>query len=202
MMLVKKCALGCLVLLASACGALTNLCEPTVPPKARTPPVNIYDLTVDVSVFPEGWDACLGPGGIPEREHGESESVIVGFCPEDFDGSIGAARYEVFRYRNEPEAARSFLRHGFLNRDLLTPLAVTDEWSYESPIADRFRFACARINILGVGYWTCNAVAQYDEYISFLSTHLSPENMTFGDLERILIAIDDRMLLYLEEDAQ
>ncbi|TKJ29857.1 MAG: hypothetical protein CEE40_07205 [Chloroflexi bacterium B3_Chlor] len=157
---------------------------------------------LDESVFPLGWHICAGPSRIPELERGESESWYMGFCPEGFDGHIGATQHELLRYRNKAEAGHSFPRHGFLNRDLVTPWAVPRTWSYESPLADHFKVACADVNILGVIYRNCQAVAQYDEYISFLNGYVGPQSMTLGDLERILVAIDERMAFYLEEDTE
>ena len=160
------------------------------------------ELMLDVSVFPPGWYTCVGPSRIPERERGESESWYMAFCPEGFDVDIGAPHYELLGYRNKAEAGRSIPRHGFLNRDLVTPWEVPRTWSYESPLADHFKFACADVNILGVIYRNCQAVAQYDEYISFLNGCVGPNSMTLGDLERILIDIDERMALYLEKDTE
>jgi hypothetical protein len=58
------------------------------------------------------------------------------------------------------------------------------------------------VNILGVIYRSCQAVAQYAEYISFLNSYVGPQSITLGDLERVLIAIDERMALYLGEDTE
>jgi len=157
------------------------------------------ELMPDVSVFPQGWYVCAGPSRIPELERGESESWYMGFCPEGFDGQIGATQYELLRYRNEVEAGRRFPRHGFLATDLVTPWQVPQTWSYESPVADDFKVACADVNILGVIYRSCQAVGQYREYISFLNSYVGPQSMTLGDLERVLIAVDDKMALYLRE---
>jgi hypothetical protein len=197
----KKCALGCQVFLMIACVGLTTLCTAREPPKTRTPPVELYALLVDASVFPEGWQLWRGPQPIPEQERGERESYYVTFRYEGLEPGIVGASHEAFRYRNEIEAANSFSRHGFLNRHVITPWALPDEWSYESPVADRFKFACAEVDILG-SYWICEAVGQYDEFISVFYTLLSPEYMTLEDVERILVAIDDRMAFYLEKDTE
>ena len=115
------------------------------------------------------------------------------------------AYHDVFRYRNEVDAAIVF--HGdfagreFPEWDMITPWAEPEEWSYESPVADRFKFGCGEMDILG-RFWRCKAVAQYDEYISVFGTDLSLDYMTLADLQRILVALDERMALYLGEDTQ
>jgi len=161
----------------------------------------MYDLMIDASVFPQSWELWHGPDPIPEQERRERESLYVVFRYEGLEPGIVGARHAVFRYRNEADAATSFSRHGFLNRHVITPWAVPDEWSYESPFADRFKFACAEIDILG-SYWRCEAVGQHDEFISVFYTVLSPEYMTLEDVERILVAIDERMAFYLGKDTQ
>ncbi len=172
-------------------------------PKTRTHPVDIYDLMTDVSAFPqEGWDVGVGPAPKPERERGEIESIYVEFWHESFEQAIGGTWHDVFRYRNELEAGRNFSKHRFLNRHIITPWAVPQEWSYESPVAHRFKFACAEVDVFGRPDWTCQAVAQYDEYTSVFHTRLGPEYMMLEDVERILVAIDDRMAFYLEEDRE
>ena len=133
--------------------------------------------------------------------------LYIQFYPEGFDRNIHGGDDRVFRYRNELEAATAF-DSDFLEREFLppwymiTPWAVPEQWSYESPVAHPFKFACGEVDMDGLGppQWECTAVAQYDEYISVFTTDLSPEYMTLEDMERIQVAIDERMGLYLGED--
>ena len=206
--MARKRALNCVGLLF-ACMVLATLCTVvSVWPKTRTRPVDMHDLMVDVSVFPQGWYVFFGPVTIPERaRRGERESLYVVFYPEGFESGIDGAHHEVYRYRNETDAAiafySDFLGNEFPNlRDaMITPWAVPEEWSYESSTADRFKFACAELDILR-RFRDCTAVAQYEEYISVFSTDVSPEYMTLEDLGGILKAIDERMALYLAEDGE
>ena len=204
-MTVKKAsALGCGVLVC-ACVALTAV----RPNTTRTQTVDMYDLMIDVSVFPEDWDVCVGPSPPPDHiqsERGELEFLYVGFCPEGFEGGIGGAEHDVFRYAPGLDVALAyyldFSRREFSNRYMITPYATPGEWSYESPVADRFKFACAELEPFRVTRRTrtCTALAQYEEYISVFGAHMS--YMTLEDMERILVAIDERMALYLGEDTQ
>ena len=160
----------------------------------------VQDLLVDATVFPESWQTWRGPEPIPERERGERESFYVAFRYEGLEPGILGACHQVFRYRNRARAAASFASHGFLKRHLITPWAPPEGSSYKSPLAGRFRFECAEVDIVGVPYSTCEVVAQYDEFISEFWTNSSPGYLTLRDFERILVAIDERMALHLGED--
>lgn len=200
----KNSALSCVGLLL-ACVAATIVCAAiSVWPKARTPPVDTLDLLLDLSVFPNEWDLCLGPAPLPKRERGERESLCASFCPQDFEGT-GGTYQEVYRYRNALDAAilfqLEFSGRAFPKWHMTSPWKVPEELAYESSVADRFKLACGEVDVPG-RHWKCKAVAQYDEYISVFVTHLSPEDMTLQDVERILAAIDERMALYLGKDTQ
>lgn len=189
------------------CGVLAAMRTAVlVRPTRRTPPVDIYDLMLDVSVLPRGWELCAGPGVIPKPERAETESLLVGFCPPDFDG-LGGTHQEVYAYRNEVAAASvysgEFQASEFPKGNMITPWAVPEEWSYQSPVADRFKFACGEPDFPPQLQGTvCVAVAQYDEYVSVLVTNPSPGEMTLQDVERILVAIDERMAFYLGNEAE
>jgi hypothetical protein len=212
MAMVKKTALGCVVLLVAClllCVVFRTLRTAIGVATARRQPVDIYDLVIDASVFPPSWYTCLGPLRPPERARGdrlEQDMLYAGFCPVGFDQGIGGAQHAVFDYGDELGGAIAFRwdfsRHEFSNRYTVSPFAVPEQWSYRSPVADRFKFACAEVEPFGEDrpVLSCEALAQYDEYISLFSAQLS--HMTLEDLERILVAIDERMALYLGEDGQ
>ena len=201
MLIVNKPGVGCKMFFFFVVMMLITLCTAREPPKTRTPPVDIYDLLMDVSDFPqEGWNQGVGPAPKPERERGEAEAIYAEFWHASFERGIGGTWHDVYRYRNEVEAGANFLRHGFLNRHIITSWSRPKQWSYDSPIADRYKFACAEVDIFGHSCWTCQVVAQYDEYISVFHTRLSQDYMTLEDLERILVAIDERMVLYLVKE--
>lgn len=199
---MKKRAISCIAILILVCAVLALLVALYGLPKQRAHPVDMYDLLVDTSVFPPGWRVEIEPRHPPPGKHirKETESVYVQFV--DKDSSIQAVHL-VCRYRNNLQASISmFAEDEFPNRDqTLTPWSAPEEWTYESPIAKRFEFACAELDILGVGrLQSCKAIAQYDEYVSVFRTHMSPEYMTLEDLESILKTIDERMVQYLTEE--
>lgn len=171
-------------------------------PKMRAQSVDIYDLMVDVSAFPQGWEVEFGPSHPPPGKHlrGESEGLYLQFDARGFDAG---AMHVVCRYKNELQATVSFyVDNEFPKREsVVTPWAVPEEWSYESPVADRFKFACAELETLR-RFRSCKAVAQYDEYISVFRSHVSPEYMTLEDLERVLMTIDERMAQHVKGNAR
>lgn len=197
------CALGCGALLF-ICMALT-LFYFTIwgEPKKKAHPVNMYDLMVDVAAFPQGryWHRELGPLPPPERKYlrDELKGLYVQFSYGKYEGAM----HEVLYYPNGLQATFSFYTLNEFPRfkEMVTPWGMPEGWTYSSPVADRFKFACAEFDIMG-RTWTCTAVAQYDEYISIFTTPISPTApMTLEDLKRILKAIDERMVRYLKGDA-
>ena len=142
-------ALGCLCSPGS-CFLFHLFEEPA--PEREFPTV---DLLVDPMVFPESWYSCGGPAPIPERERGETESFYLAFCHAGLKPGIAGAWHRVFRYRNQSRASASFGSHGFLERHLIKPWRPPVGSSYSSPVADRFRFACAEVDIVGVPYARC-----------------------------------------------
>jgi hypothetical protein len=133
------------------------------------------------------------------------ESLLVWFCPPDFDG-VGGTHQEVYKYRTELEASweyeREFQAREFPKYNMISPWALPEEWSYESPVADQFTFACGEPELRPYEATVCVAVARYDEYISVLVTHPTPDGITLGEVERLVRAIDERMALYLGNNTQ
>ena len=188
------------------CGALaTTVTLLRVWPVSRAPAVDTRALLIDASAFPLGWYACFDAERVPEREYGERESLHVGFAHAGLEPYTVGASHTVYRYRNELDATilytLEFSGRGFPKWNMITPWTVPEEWSYHSTAADRFTFACGEFDFLGPK-WTCKTVAQYDEYISVFRSELSPDYMTLEQLERVLVAIDDRMSLYLHQSVE
>lgn len=204
----KGCVLGFVVPLFVCVALATLYAVPRLWPKVRRPPVAMHDLMLNASAFPQNWRSSGGPAHFPWREQGERESMQAQFFPEGSDRSIYGAYHRVYRYRNEVDALYifylDFYRGEFLPWHMITQWAVPEEWSYASPFADRLRFACGEVDMspFGPPRWECTALAQYDEYVSVFHTELAPEHMTLEDVERIVVAIDERMALHLGKDTQ
>ena len=201
----KACALAFGLLLCSCCGLATAFTVLRAWPVTRPETVDTERLLIDASAFPLGWYRAFDAEPIPKREYRERQSLSVGFAHEGLQPYTLGASHTVYRYRNELDSAilytLEFSGKGFPDHIMIAGWVIPEEWSYQSAVADRFRFACGEVDSVPAK-WTCKAVAQYDEYISVFRTELSPDYMTHEDLERILVAIDERMALYLGKEME
>ena len=168
------------------------------------PAFPIEELLLDESVFPEGWQA--GERTFDPRQRLPAEQIALGFyihwCP---DASLSAG-HQVYRFFDGPRCAalgyQKEIPGWFAPWEETGPWIVPAELPYQSPLADQFRFNCSTHQR---GGQTCQAVGQYEEYVIRFQTSIDrehPECMSFTDLERILIAIDERMAFYLEADTE
>ena len=120
---MKKRTIGCIGLLF-ACLVLTFFYAAIYRrQKTRAQPVDMYDLMVDVSAFPQGWYIESGPSHPPQGKYlrGETESLFLQFI-----GLGGGAMHVVWRYDNDLEATVSFyVDNEFSKREaVVTPWAI------------------------------------------------------------------------------
>ncbi len=172
--------LACLVYLGTGC-------QPKIPTRDFTP----RELLVDPSWFPSDWRVVSGP-----RDAIQNRRQIDGaYLALEIHEPFLLAQHEIFRYSSKQEAHDEFTRQipeEFFQATVIVPWRVPNELPYASPVADQFRFACAVINLKGRTL-LCDALGQYDEYISTFSIAMDLKYMTFTDLEYILKRIDERM---------
>jgi hypothetical protein len=146
-------------------------------------------LLLDETAFPP--ETKAGPTMPMPNKLGSRESRGLTFY-----GRFGIANHDVYRYRSAMQAASTFERETtlwFPNTQFSGPWTVPSELSYQSSIADRFYLACS----IEMGIPMCNGIAQYEEYFIRFNVHMHPEYMTYQDLERVLRAMDERMVQYL-----
>jgi len=157
----------------------------------------ISSLVIDETAFPPGTmaDRLVSPlpgGPIPRTAF---ESAGRSF---HYSRTFGIAVHNVYRYKSANRAAEEFARRiklEFSSGEHRGPWIKPSDLTYESPIADQFHLACG----MDGNFHTCVVVAQYEEYFVLLNVHMSPEAMTFQDLERLLRAIDERMAKCLDK---
>jgi len=166
---------GILVILWACAGG----CFPPPPPRD----CSIESLVVDESPFPQGAVAGSILSPLPQAPR-ESAGRTIYLLK-------GIANHDVHRYRSASQAAREFQRGRELDFSLSMggPWETPDALTYRSPIANQYHVACG----LEHGIYMCTMIAQYEEYYIFFNAHMSPDAMTFQDLERVLLAIDERM---------
>ena len=166
----------------------------------------IEDLLLDESVFPQGWEVGGEPYNPEDRM--PAEQIALSFfadtseCPSSL-----ITGHDVYRYYGGASCAdmgyRSKAPTWFSPWEGYDPWRTPAELSYQSPAANRFRLSCCTRQ--GSSVQICQATAQYQEYLVRFDTSIDPERpdcMSFADLGRILVAIDERMALYLGEDSE
>jgi hypothetical protein len=161
-----------------------------------TPSFPIESLLLEESAFPEGWTAYEPY----EPEDGFGLSTCIHYSPAPTSPG-GIALHAAYIARSSEEAGDGYqvwAPFWFAEREGRGAWSVPDQLRYDSQVADRFRFACYRER--GDGRRVCQAVGQYGRYMTRFHTFMHPATMPFDDLERILIAIDERMASYLAKD--
>ncbi len=161
------------------------------------PAFPIEQLLVDESLFAEGW--------YQQGEPISRDLVSLGVdrIGVTFISHGGVALHDVYRCGSAARSVREYpgrIESWFSLREGWGPWSVPAELAYQSLVADQSRFACYTHQSSGVQ--TCQAVGQYEEYLVRFHTDMSPDYMTFAHLERILVAIDERMALYLAKDME
>jgi hypothetical protein len=194
-----SCVVVCLV---CAWGPILAAVASVLPPSpARS--FHTLDLLTDVTDMPAGWHVLAGPSPVPRKlDFDAMESGQIQFQRGSY---YPIATHEVFRYYNSL-AARADLSSvqtvKFASPFFRVEWATPPGWSYKSPIAEDFRFACAPTDeVMGdpdfAGLTDCSSVARYGEFISVFYAPVSKDMMSFGDIERVLRAIDSKMARYL-----
>lgn len=188
--------LGC-ILCSLICGLMYCCCPPRHPPERD---FEIEELLLDVSAFPVGWSAdAEGPrapakaplGGLKSIERTELFFYVRG----------GGAVEEIHRFQSTGDAIQEFERQlgiAFFVGKYDTPWIIPLALPYQSPIADQFHFACSEQGSISM----CRMIGRYEEYLVKFNTHMSPDFMTYEDLECVLQAIDERMAQYLGKGAE
>ena len=163
----------------------------------------IEDLLLDESAFPEGWRAQepFDPhNGLPAEQIALTLFPDASACPSSL-----MTGHDVYRFYGGERCAdmghRSETPIWFAPWPGCGPWSVPTDLPHQSPLTDRFRVECCTGQ--GSTVQTCQAVARYEEYVVRFHTSIDPEHpecMSFADLERILVAIDERMAVYLGEE--
>lgn len=205
-------SLGCAILLL-ACTILGGCWEVYgvyTTPQKRDQPVKIRELLVDPSVFPPGWEIAE-ESRIPEKalvEYGAGEGYVRFVVPEGSQEPwSSSAGHLILRYRNHWQAMKAFYLDSYLGAfgtfyayfpDAISRWEEPEGWTYRSPVASRFRFACQHFYDKDWGQGIrCSALAQYDEFISDFRVNVVLGLMSLGDIEGILRSIDERMAIHL-----
>jgi hypothetical protein len=194
--------LALLVLLAIPCGWCAWWFNSTsgTPWPYPTPAFSVEELLLDESAFPEGWRA-LTPSD-PDRRI-PAEQLGRHLLPSRCHPLMVGATHDVYRfYGGASSAAEEYPEElGFWFSRNWGDWGISPELSYGSAVADQYRFGC----YLDEEFHNihCRGLGQYEEYIVVFSAKLDPDHpecLSYTDLEKILIAIDEKMAPYLGKD--
>jgi hypothetical protein len=168
--------------------------------------IDDIDLLVDSTVYPDNWEWLKTSGKPVENEGQISGSYIIFYSTEA--PVIVRSGETIFHYKNPDKAERHFIR---LQDSLFNDTSVyrTTKWeapiafSFNSKIADDWKFACAGSNFslggyLGDSRTVCTYLAQYDEYVVEFSTTIEVDGVsyiTIDQLQIIIEAIDLKMIV-------
>ena len=160
---------------------------------------SVEDLLVDPSVFPSSWR--LVAEGIPPDQEEKWATEANGFSLDTGLPDLTPADLSIYRYKSVRSASSAYDKwepRNFNSSSIgaQTPWEAPPELPYESPTADKSRFAC---HISSITQTTiCQFMGQYEEFLVIFYTGFDGKHMTFADLQRILQAIDARMAHYLK----
>jgi len=163
------------------------------------PDIALDSLLIDLSVMPPDWYVASMNNHAYEEDFNYERTADNSFSNPGYAGG----GQNVFQFRSERQAARIFegqLRREFNSSSVAseTPWQIPPELPYTSKVADQFHFACHISNINGLSE-ICKMMGQYDKYLVILSMHMTPDYMTYADLEKILEAVDKKIADALAE---
>jgi hypothetical protein len=159
-------------------------------------------LLLDASAFPVGWQAGAAGkirGPIVGQAH-EYDRVFRGFTGPSRSriGNTTGARQDVYRYGGQHTAKTKFeeKRKQLFKSDAFTRAWETpDGLDYQSSVADRFHLGCTHLTTRQV----CRALGQYEEYVVMILVDVYPDSdVTYPDFERILAALEERIMFHLQ----
>jgi len=151
---------------------------------------NTLDLLIELSDMPVGWQVKDEPQFF--REIGTVEAATVSFV-SNANVTRNGSFFSAFNYGSTQEASRVFNKM-FVPRVLGTP---PTEWI--SPVVSAQQAEMGCYDYEGREPFVCQWTAQYEEFVVSFHTWLIPDYMSLSDLEKIVIAIDNKMKSYLGE---
>jgi hypothetical protein len=154
-------------------------------------------LMLDRSLFSKDWYQQSLPSERSASVRWGIERLGVSFISQ----KNGVAGQAVYRGRDSNETRAKYFDEitgpGWFHSDENeTEWYIPSDFTYESTVANNYRFGCQTHKPSGVQ--SCQFVGQYEVYLIRFRTDMS-SIMTYEDLERILQAIDNKMAQCLEK---
>lgn len=155
--------------------------------------LDIEDLLLDVSAFPEGWsmspEGPMQPGQAPlGGMRSSARRSLVFYAPNN------VAVQKVDYYQNAREAQQEFDRQipiWFPVSEFWSTWEKPEEISFQSEIANRYQVACAENS----GNLYCGMLGQYQAILIRFSANIN-RALTYDEFEGLLREIDRRVSEY------
>jgi hypothetical protein len=138
--------------------------------------------------MPENW-YISSQSGLNEDDYRQQSGARIEFTVNN-PQVLHIAAHQVYEYKSERQAAREFerqlpIRFNSSSIASKTPWETPEALPYSSTVADQYYFACHEGSIKGVKT-LCVAFGQFDKYLVVFNTHLTPEYMSYNDIQSIL----------------
>jgi hypothetical protein len=176
-------------LLLTSLSLTISSCSKIQTPTPHVRDLRIIDLLIGLSDMPKGWSVKIQPQQF--REVGAFDAAEIAFVSSSEEPRNGAS-IGVYNYANTEEATRVFDRQYKVR--VFGNIPTT--WNNPQVSANQYTVGC--YNREGREPYVCTWAAQYQEFVVLFDTWIIPEYMTFEDFEKVVVAIDNRMTLYLE----
>lgn len=159
------------------------------------------ELLIEPALMPSGWYVSSSAQAALNK-WGQHDGAFIQFDVHAPYG--GLAQHQLYRFFDNIQAGYEFQDR--MGEEYFTSGVIVDwhepiQLPYRSQGAQQFRLACAdyAVQVPSGRMTLCEAMAQYDEYVSIFNTHIIEGYMSYDDLGRILKAIDEKMARYLSK---
>lgn len=143
--------------------------------------------------LPQGWYQLPAmPYDLPGRilPGRAEEAVAAEFAVRNKDTKL---HQDVLLYSSEKGARNQFAREEtFPLGGIIAPWETPVQVNLSTLTSDQYKLACADMEVAGV-FRVCQFVARYDTHLVIFSTWMSPDYMSYTDLETTLLAINQQM---------
>jgi hypothetical protein len=162
--------------------------EPLSTPTVRG--FSTLDLLIGVSDMPEGWQVWTEPHQF--NELGTVDAATISFI-SGANVSRNLASFAIYNFGTSEEALRVFNKM-FVPRVKGNPPV---EWVPPGVSAGQDAMGC--YDYEGREPLACEWSAQYEEFVVQFNTWLIPGYMSLNQLEKIIMTIDNRMIVHLDD---
>lgn len=191
--------------LLAALFAWLSICACCAGPQSAVEYPPIGQLLIDESPFPQGWEASDPDMDSPSLAPWTGGRKEVEYVDRTYytPSTGGRAFIRIQRLGNSGTATEEYAHKAgiaFRETEWNTPWTMPAELTFESAIADRYRYACSMEGAGELARPQCVYVAQYtvytlEFYIGFYDTSV----ITYTDLIPVLQAIDGKLAQHLGE---